>query len=145
MQFYYGNQMPLRVLDEAEFWKQQEAEHTVVMRELVDDLEIKYIDGLRRWKHVLESTHHHVTRFVESVKRSGNQMTPRLYHQVLELVAFCEQESNAFIQYCRDIKHNSQAITTNPTAKIVIDHIVYESEYFIGIAQTILHEKKIQP
>ena len=28
MQFYYGHQMPLRVLDEAEFWKHQEEEHT---------------------------------------------------------------------------------------------------------------------
>lgn len=35
MQFYYGNQMPLRVLDECEFWKHQEEEHTVVIRELV--------------------------------------------------------------------------------------------------------------
>jgi hypothetical protein len=34
MQFYYGQQMPLRILDEAEFWKHQEEEHTVVIREL---------------------------------------------------------------------------------------------------------------
>lgn len=33
MQFYYGQQMPLRILDEAEFWKNQEEEHTVVIRE----------------------------------------------------------------------------------------------------------------
>jgi len=35
MQFYYGHQMPLRILDEAEFWKRQEEEHTIVIRELV--------------------------------------------------------------------------------------------------------------
>nr|WP_027417925.1 DUF2935 domain-containing protein [Aneurinibacillus terranovensis] len=39
MQFYYGDKMPLRILDEIEFWKQQEAEHTVVIRELVSNLE----------------------------------------------------------------------------------------------------------
>lgn len=38
MQFYYGNQMPLRVLDECEFWKHQE-EHTVANRKLVKNLE----------------------------------------------------------------------------------------------------------
>jgi len=47
MQFYYGNQMPLRVLDEAEFWKHQEEEHTVVIRELVKDLEQKYVEALK--------------------------------------------------------------------------------------------------
>lgn len=140
MQFYYGSQMPLRVLDEAEFWKQQEAEHTVVIRELVDNLEDQYRDGLSRWERVLDSTHHHVERFVESVMRSNHQIAPQLSHQVIELVAFCQQESNAFIQFCLDIKHNSQAFTTNQTAKVVIDHIIDESEYFIGIAQTVLYE-----
>lgn len=41
MQFYYGQHMPLRILDEAEFWKHQEEEHTVVIRELVTGLEKK--------------------------------------------------------------------------------------------------------
>ena len=72
MQFYYGSQMPLRVLDEAEFWKEQEAEHTVVMRELLPDLEQQYVDALNRWEEVLETTHQHVRRFIESVNRSNN-------------------------------------------------------------------------
>ena len=46
MQFYYGGQMPLRILDEAEFWKHQEQEHTVVIRELVDNLEEEYVNAL---------------------------------------------------------------------------------------------------
>ncbi|WP_188455022.1 DUF2935 domain-containing protein [Virgibacillus oceani] len=141
MQYYYGNQMPLRVLDEAEFWKQQEAEHTVVMRELVQNLEQEYVDALKRWEDVLNTTHQHVVRFVESVIRSGNQISPQLYQQVLDLVSFCLQESVAFIQFCRQVKSESAAVSNNPTAKVVIDHIVDESEYFIGIAQTILYEQ----
>lgn len=47
MQYYYGNQMPLRVLDEAEFWKHQEEEHTIVIRELVRNLEQKYVEALQ--------------------------------------------------------------------------------------------------
>ena len=39
MRFYYGDKTPLRVLDEIEFWKQQESEHTVVILQIVDDLE----------------------------------------------------------------------------------------------------------
>lgn len=141
MQFYYGEQMPLRVLDEAEFWKEQEAEHTVVMRELVQGMEHEFIDALKRWENVLETTHQHVKRFVESVIRSKNKVSPKLYQQVLDLVSFCLQESIAFIQFCRQIKTESKAVSGNPTAKVVIDHIVDESEYFIGIAQTILYEQ----
>jgi len=141
MQFYYGSQMPLRVLDEAEFWKEQEAEHTVVMRELLPDLEQQYVDALKRWEEVLETTHQHVRRFIESVNRSNNQISPQLYQQVLELGTFCLQESVAFIQFCRQVKTQSEVVKGNHTAKVVIDHIIDESEYFMGIAQVILYEK----
>ncbi|QKY70445.1 DUF2935 domain-containing protein [Lentibacillus sp. CBA3610] len=141
MQFYYGSQMPLRVLDEAEFWKQQEAEHTVVMRELVTNLEQEYVDALNRWESELDASHQHVKRFMESVIRSKNNITATLQQQVLELVSFCLQESEAFIQFCRQVKDDSSAVSGNQTAKVVIDHIIDESEYFIGIAQTILYEK----
>lgn len=142
MQFYYGSQMPLRVLDEAEFWKEQESEHTVVMRELVTNLESEYVDALKRWEEVLNTTHQHVKRFIESVVRSNYKISPALYNQVLDLVTFCLQESVAFIQFCRQVKSESAAVKDNPTAKVVIDHIVDESEYFIGIAQTILYEQQ---
>ncbi|GAA0436590.1 hypothetical protein GCM10008983_11630 [Lentibacillus halophilus] len=140
MQFYYGGQMPLRVLDEAEFWKEQEAEHTVVIRELVD-LEDHFVKTLKQWEDVLETTHQHVKRFIESVARSNYHVSHALYQQVLELVSFCLQESQAFIQFCRQIKQESSAVSGNHTAKVVINHIIDESEYFIGIAQTILYEQ----
>ncbi|GAA0605006.1 hypothetical protein GCM10009001_22820 [Virgibacillus siamensis] len=141
MQYYYGSQMPLRVLDEAEFWKMQESEHTVVMRELMPNLEQEYVDALKHWEEVLNTTHQHVKRFIESVIRSNNKVAPALYQQVLDLVSFCLQESVAFIQFCRQVKTESEAAANNQTAKVVINHIVDESEYFIGIAQTILYEK----
>jgi Domain of unknown function (DUF2935) len=56
-QFYYGGQMPLRILDEAEFWNHQEEEHTVVIRELVTNLEEEYVDALHEWEKALGDTH----------------------------------------------------------------------------------------
>lgn len=141
MQFYYGEQWPLRVLDEAEFWKEQEAEHTLVIRELLPDLEQDFVEGLRRWEDVLTTTRQHVKRFIESVIRSKNQPSPQLSQQVLELSSFCLQESVAFTQFCRNIKAESKVVVDNAMAKTVINHIIDESEYFIGIAQTILYER----
>ncbi len=138
MQFYYGTQMPLRILDEAEFWKHQEEEHTVVIRELVSGLEPEFIDALKKWEQALGETHKQVVRFIESVIRSETQVSNQLYQQVLQLVSYCLQESEAFIQLCEQIKTQSAAVSKNQTAKVVLNHIIRESEYFIGIAQALL-------
>jgi len=141
MQFYYGNQMPLRVLDEAEFWKHQEEEHTVVIRELVTNLEEHYVKALKEWEEALSETHQEVERFIQTVIRSGNVVSPSLYEDVLKLVSFCLDQSQKFIDLCRHIKTESAVIKNNHTAKVVLDHIIVESEYFMGVAQTILYQK----
>lgn len=140
MQFYYGNQMPLRLLDEAEFWKRQEEEHTVVIRELVSNLEEKYVDALNKWEEALAKTHQHVVRFIESVIRSAYYIPIALYQQVLRLISFCLNQSLKFIKLCRQIKTNSEAVQKNQTAKVVLNHIIRESEYFVGIAQALLYK-----
>ncbi|MFH7819515.1 DUF2935 domain-containing protein [Neobacillus thermocopriae] len=144
MQFYYGHQMPLRILDEAEFWKHQEEEHTVVIRELVSELEEEFVEALKKWETALSQTHQQVVRFIETVVRSGYYIPNQLYQHVLQLVSYCLQESLAFIQLCQQIKTNSVAVSNNPTAKVVLDHIIRESEYFTGIAQALLYSNQGQ-
>ena len=141
MQFYYGQQMPLRILDEAEFWKHQETEHTVVIRALVTNLEAEYIEALKEWEAALRETHQRVVRFIESVVRSAYYISDALQKQVMELVSFCLKQSLQFIELCRQIKTNSAAVSANPTAKVVLDHIIRESEYFVGIAQALLYNQ----
>lgn len=141
MQYYYGNQMPLRVLDEAEFWKLQEEEHTVVIRELVKDLEQEYVNALKEWEKAFAEAHHRVIRYIETVNRSNGQISQELYQDILQLTAFCLQQSQQFINFCRELMEKSKPISSNPTAKVVLNHIIVESEYFIGVAQTILYQK----
>ncbi|GED57114.1 DUF2935 domain-containing protein [Brevibacillus formosus] len=138
MQFYYGQQMPLRILDEAEFWKMQESEHTVVIRQVLTNLENQYVEALKQWEQALTGTHQEVVSYVESVIRS--QYVPaQLHQQVIQLVTYCLDESMKFIELCRQIKINSSAAKNNPIAKTILDHIIRESEYFIGIARVILY------
>lgn len=141
MQYYYGAQMPLRVLDEAEFWKHQEEEHTVVIRELVSNLEQEYVDALAQWERDFQETHQRVIRYIETVNRSGGQVSEQLFQDILQLTTFCLEQSEAFIQFCRSLMTESVPIRTNPTAKVVLNHIIVESEYFIGVAQTILYQQ----
>ncbi|MBM7553978.1 DUF2935 domain-containing protein [Thalassobacillus pellis] len=140
MQFYYGHQMPLRVLDEAEFWKHQEEEHTVVIRELVPNLEPQFVQALAQWEKDFAATHQQVVRYIETVNRSKGQVTPQLYQDIMQLVTYCLQQSQQFINFCRSLMEESEPIRNNPTAKVVLNHIIVESEYFIGIAQTILYQ-----
>lgn len=142
MQFYYGQQMPLRILDEAEFWKHQEKEHTVVIRELVSNLEQEYVDALKQWEKALGDTHMQVLRFLESVVRSSYYISNELQQQVMQLISFCLQQSLEFVKLCQQIKTESKAVSANPTAKVVLDHITRESEYFVGIAQALLYNQK---
>src|SRR5690625_7959189 len=101
MQYYYGSQMPLRVLDEAESWKKQELKHTVIMLELINPSEKHYVEELNRWRADLDITHEHVLRYVESVLRRDNQLSSHLYNQILELVALCREEPVALHAICQ--------------------------------------------
>ncbi|ASS99742.1 MULTISPECIES: DUF2935 domain-containing protein [Geobacillus] len=139
MQFYYGPHMPLRILDEIEFWKHQEEEHTVVIRELASGLETPYVEALKKWEEALSATHQHAVRYIESVIRAGHYVPEQLQQQVLHFVSYCLQQSLQFIELCRHIKTRSKAVSQNPTAKVVLDHIIRESEYFVGIAQLLLY------
>lgn len=140
MQFYYGPQMPLRILDEAEFWKHQEEEHTVVIRELVSGLETPFVEALFEWEKALSKTHQQIVAFIESIIRSNMYVPAQLYEDVRELVQFCLDESEKFIEMCRLIKNESDVVKNNMTAKVVLDHIIRESEYFIGISRAFLYQ-----
>ncbi|MBO8162913.1 MAG: DUF2935 domain-containing protein [Brevibacillus sp.] len=145
MQYYYGDKMPLRILDEAEFWKQQEAEHTVVIRELVPDLEPQFTDALQNWEQAFSQTQALVVRYVETLVRSGNLLQPAFYQRMLGLIQHCLQQSQQFIQFLNQLAEQSEPIRRSPVVIVVLNHIRRESEYFIGIAQTILYQSPAHP
>ncbi|MGE8204541.1 DUF2935 domain-containing protein [Heyndrickxia sp. NPDC080065] len=143
MQYYYGTQMPLRVLDECEFWKQQEEEHTIVIRELVKELETENVEALLEWEKSFTEAHNRVVRFIETTIRTTGTFTYELYRDLTKLVSYCLEQSVQFIDFCNKLIEESEPIKDNPTAKVVLKHIIRESEYFVGIAQAVLYSKSI--
>ncbi len=141
MHFQYGELTPLRLLDEALFWKHQEQEHTVVIRELVPSLEKKFEEELKEWEMAFTRTHGQVVQMIKTVVRSGDIVPPAVTDQVMHLINFCIEQSKRFVQQLFEILKLSQAIQEVPTAITVIKHIIRESEYFIGIAQTICYPR----
>lgn len=141
MQFYYGNMMPLRILDEGEFWKHQEAEHTEVIIALVPNLEKPFVDALKAWEQQLSRTQATFVQYIETAVRGGQYLQPQFYQQVLALVQYALQESEQFIQLLNQLGTESEPIKNNPTAITVLNHIRRESEYFIGISQALLYHQ----
>ncbi|UFJ39270.1 DUF2935 domain-containing protein [Brevibacillus humidisoli] len=141
MQFCYEDKMPLRILDEGEFWKQQESEHTVVIRELVSNLEKPFVEALEAWEQALARTQAVFVRYIETVVRSGKWVGAEIDHQIMELVQFALTQSEQFISLLNQLGSESEALKQNPTAIVVLNHIRRESEYFIGIALAVLSSK----
>ncbi|WP_019119529.1 DUF2935 domain-containing protein [Brevibacillus massiliensis] len=140
MQFYYEEKMPLRILDEGEFWKLQESEHTDVIRALVPDLEQPFVEALKTWEQALAETQALFVRYIELVVRSGKHLSSAVYGQIMELVRFALKQSEQFVQLLNQLGKESKALSNNPTAITVLNHIRRESEYFIGIAQAVLQK-----
>lgn len=131
MQYYYGDYMILRLLDEAEFWKRQEKEHTVVIRQITKDLEPKYVEALKKWEEAFAETEGKLVRMVEAIIRSKN-VSPN-DQGMIELIKFSAYQSNQFVAFLNDMVKNSKAVSNDIVAVTVINHIRRESEYFIGI------------
>ncbi|WCK55981.1 DUF2935 domain-containing protein [Aneurinibacillus sp. Ricciae_BoGa-3] len=141
MLFTYEEKMPLRILDEGQFWKRQEMEHTQVIRALVTNLEPQFVQALEVWEQAFSQTEGLFTRYIEAVVRSGSHVGPEMHGQIMQLVCFAAEQSQQFILFLNYLLANSQPIKTNQTAIVVLNHIRRESEYFIGIAESLLYKR----
>ena len=138
MQFYYGNQNVLRALDEAEFWKHQEAEHTGLIPVVAPELEAEYVKELEQFGLTFNAQQAEAVKFIQSVNRSRGTVDRNLNRQMLDFLHACMTESQAFCDLLQEMLKNSSAIKANAPAQTVLQHMVRESQYFIGIDQLIL-------
>lgn len=139
LQFYYGDQNYLRVLDEVEFWKQQEAEHTTVIEQIVSELDATTVKMLQAFQVEFTQTEQKAVQLIETVIRSKSQVNQAMQKHIMDFIHYAIQESENFIQFLNELK-SKELVKNNQIYTVVINHIIRESEYFIGIAQTILFQ-----
>lgn len=137
MRFIYGEMNVLRALEEAEFWKRQESEHTVVIQEVVPDLEEEYVDKLIEYKEIFDSTEARITQYIENIVNSQN-ISPRIYEDNIQLINLAIKQSQVFINFLSMLLRESDPVVNDPISTTVINHIRRESEYFIGIVSAFL-------
>ncbi len=138
MQYYYGERNLLRALDEAEFWKHQEIEHTTVIQKIVPNLEQKYMQELMQFQNELSKTHAELVKLIESAVRSKGAFSNAKKLDMVDVIKKSLVESQKFVEFMQELIEYSEAVKPNEFAKTVLHHQIRESQYFIGIDELIL-------
>ncbi|HHV29491.1 MAG TPA: DUF2935 domain-containing protein [Clostridium sp.] len=138
MQLCYGDKNNIRILEEAEFWKRQESEHTVVIRKIIQDLEDEFVEKLDEYQKILSATEATILQYIERLNRSCYAMTPELVQKIANIIEITLRQSEIFVNFLNTMAKESEAVKNNLTASVVINHIIRESEYYIGIAKAYL-------
>jgi len=138
MRYYYGEKNIFRALDEAEFWKHQEAEHADLIPAITPNLEEQYIQRLGQLSLELRQAQSEAVKFIASTTRSKGVVGQELKTQMLNFIKSCVEQSKSFIALMNELLQHSQAVRSNSTSQTVIHHMIRESQYYIGIDQLII-------
>ena len=140
MEFCYGDRNHVRVLEEAQFWKRQESEHTVVIRQVVTNLEAPYVSKMQELQRIFSQTEGTIDQYMKRLRRTCYEITPEVLDDIIYLIKLTLEQSEDFVEYLGMMTKQSQAIRSNPVNGIVVAHIMRESEYYIGIAKAYLDQ-----
>ncbi|NUU75628.1 Fe-Mn family superoxide dismutase [Paenibacillus xylanilyticus] len=133
----YGPLLPLRILEEIRFWKEQEKEHTLVIRALVPELEPSYVKLLEEWAATFENSEKVANQLLKQLLPGTHPPAPYMIRCVEQLVASARSQSREFIRQLYVLLEQSAAVQAVPLAKAVILHFIRESEYFLGVLDTL--------
>ncbi|MNO52919.1 Superoxide dismutase [Mn/Fe] [compost metagenome] len=138
MLFVYGPYLPVRILEEIRFWKGQEKEHTDVIQAIVPGLEPNYVQLLNEWKKVFAETEEAANRLLQYGLSSKQAVTnPKFIAETERILQASAQQSREFVKQLYFILDQSAAVKAVPIAKTVLLHIIRESEYFLGVLETL--------
>lgn len=140
MRYFYGDKNILRALEETEFWKHQESEHTDVIMEVAPDLENEYVEKLEQYKQIFDSTHDRAVQYSQAAINCNNIVSGEMYENIVNIVDLSIRQSKVFVDFLGMLLRDSEAVKENPAAVTVVNHIRRESEYYIGAATAFLNE-----
>lgn len=136
MLFVYGPFLPVRILEEIRFWKQQEAEHTEVIQAIVPGLEADYVRLLEEWKPIFAETEAAADKLLQYALATPHATSsPEVIRQTERLLQASFQQSREFIRHLEFMLKQSAAVKSVPLAPVVLLHIIRESAYFLEVLE----------
>ncbi|MDP9702644.1 Fe-Mn family superoxide dismutase [Paenibacillus polysaccharolyticus] len=133
----YGHLLPLRTLEEIRFWKEQEKEHTLIIRTLVPDLEPSYVKLLEEWEAAFANSERVANQLIKQLLPATQPPAPYIMRSIDQLVQTAKHQSKEFIKQLYIMLERSAAVRAVPLAQTFILHIIRESEYFLGVLETL--------
>ncbi|MGC5776804.1 Fe-Mn family superoxide dismutase [Paenibacillus pabuli] len=133
----YGHLLPLRVLEEIRFWKEQEKEHTRIIPALVPELEPSYVKLFEEWEATFANSERTANQLLKQLLPGTHPPAPYIIHCIEQLIAASCSQSREFIRQLYVLLEQSTAVQAVPLAKLVILHVIRESEYFLGVLDTL--------
>lgn len=137
MLYIYGTKLPARILEEIRFWKQQEMEHTDVIQAIVPNLEQPFVKLLNEWHVVFAETERAADGLLRQILQYSGPIPGPVINQVEQLLRVSFDQSQHFIRQLHELKNTSAAVRQVPLADTVLLHIIRESEYFLGVLDTL--------
>ncbi|MBW4840365.1 MAG: DUF2935 domain-containing protein [Paenibacillaceae bacterium] len=136
MLFVYGPFLPVRILEEIRFWKQQEAEHTEVIQAIVPGLEANYVQLLEEWKPIFAATEGAADKLLQyALTTPSATSSPEVIRQTERLLQASFKQSREFIRNLEVMLQHSAAVKSVPLAPVVLLHIIRESAYFLEVLE----------
>lgn len=62
---------------------------------------VKYVQALDDWESECQKTHQPVVRYMETGNRSDGHVSQQLYHDTVQVVTYCLQQSEAFVNFAK--------------------------------------------
>ena len=110
MRFFYGDKNILRALEEAQFWKHQESEHTDVIMEVAPDLEDEYVTRLEEYKEIFNATEARIVQYMETAVNCHNIMSPEMNQDIVNIINLAIRQSQVFVDFLGVLLRDSEAV-----------------------------------
>ncbi|ASA25540.1 Fe-Mn family superoxide dismutase [Paenibacillus donghaensis] len=137
MLYVYGPMMPARILEEIVFWKNQEKEHTVVIKALIPQLEEPYVKLLNEWAAVFAATSQAAAQLLESAVAPVPPGSSHLIPETEQLIYIACTQSHEFIRQLYAMMESSPAVNAQPLSSVVLLHFIRESQYFLAMLESL--------
>lgn len=133
MPYVFVTPLPVQILGEIAFWKNQEKEHAEVLIQMTPGLEEPYVKLLQDWAVVFLATEQ-AARSLLALPQAPASAGPGSQAAETELLLHtaCDQSAE-FIRHLKAMKEASAAINAYPLAGTTVLHFIRESEYFLAV------------
>ncbi|MBW5445630.1 DUF2935 domain-containing protein [Cohnella sp. CFH 77786] len=129
----YGEQMPVRILEEIVYWKRREKDHAAVIREIVPGLEWPYIRLLQDWENVFGQMAEHARGTLRAaLENRGESELSEWEAQVSKLLEDSHCQSREFVRQLGLLQEHSAAVRRMPAAPALLSYVRRESENWRG-------------